>query len=82
MHQQMSMFNFNPFRRLNLTTRPTSKVFTNVTLGMGAFFHISKDCARSVVLGSISVFIRVKFYITNNYEITNNDVRILRLILY
>jgi hypothetical protein len=37
-----------------------------VTLGMGAFFHISKDCARSVVLGSISVFIRVKFYIINH----------------
>ncbi len=66
MHQHMSMFSFKPFRWLNLSTRPTLKVFTNVTLGMGAFFHISKDCARSVVLGSISVFIRVKFYIINH----------------
>ena len=50
-------------------------------LGHGAFFHISKDCARSVVLGSISVFIRVKFYITNNCKITYNDVRIPHHIL-
>ena len=57
MHQQSSMLNFSPRRRLTLQSRVTSKVFVSVTIGMGDFIHSSKAVARFVSLGLISCFI-------------------------
>jgi hypothetical protein len=59
MHQQSSMLNFSPRRRLTLQSRVTSKVFVSVTIGMGDFIHSSKAVARLVSLGLTSCFILI-----------------------
>jgi len=46
-----------PRLRLTLQSRDTSKVYVNVTIGMGDFIHSSKAMARFVSLGLISCFI-------------------------
>ena len=57
MHQHISMLNFSPFRLLMRTSRVTSSVRKNVTIGMGAFIHISNAYARVVSLGFISFIV-------------------------
>ena len=57
MHQHISMFSFMPVLRLTFTNRVMSNVFTNVTIGIGDFIHISKAYARVDSWGIISVFI-------------------------
>ena len=61
MHQHSSMLNFMPRCRLTLRSRVTSKVFVNVTIGMGDFIHSSKAMALLVSLGLISCFILIHF---------------------
>ena len=57
MHQQSSMLNFMPLRRLTFRSRVTSKVLTIVTIGCGDFIHMSKALARLFSLGLTSCFI-------------------------
>ena len=57
MHQQRSRLNFKSPLRLSRAGRVTSRVFTSVTMGMGARIHSSKAAARSVWTGSISAVI-------------------------
>ena len=64
MHQQSSMLNFIPRRRLTLQSLVTSKVFVNVTIGMGDFVHSSNAMALLVSLGLISCFILIIWFST------------------
>ena len=51
------MLNFIPFLLLTLTNRVTSMVLKKVTIGLGAFIHNSKACARVVSSGLTSFVI-------------------------
>ena len=42
MHQHISILNFKPLRLLTLRIVLTSMVRNSVTIGIGAFIHISK----------------------------------------
>jgi len=48
MHQHINILNFMPDFRLIFTRRDTLSVLKNVTIGIGAFIHISKAYARLV----------------------------------
>ena len=57
MHQHISILNFRPCRRLMRRSRVTSSVLNSVTIGIGAFIHISKAYARVVSFGLTSFII-------------------------
>jgi hypothetical protein len=46
MHQHISALNFTPLFLLTFTSRVTSNVFTNVTIGMGDDIHMLNASAR------------------------------------
>ena len=54
MHQHINILNFMPDFRLIFTRRDTLSVLKNVTIGIGAFIHISKAYARLVSWGFTS----------------------------
>lgn len=58
-HQSISILNFNPLRLHILTSRDTSSVLMNVTIGIGASIHIPNAYALDVPLGSTSFIILV-----------------------
>lgn len=62
-HQHISMLNFRPRRWLIFLSRVTSSVLKSVTIGIGAFIHISKAYARVVSFGFTSCII----FLMQNY---------------
>ena len=61
MHQHINILNFMPDFRLIFTRRDTLSVLKNVTIGMGAFIHISKAYARLVSWGFTSFILNAIF---------------------
>ena len=57
MHQHMSILNFSLRRRLIRHSRVTSRVLNSVTIGIGAFIHISNAYVRVVPFGLTSCII-------------------------
>ena len=64
MHQHMSILNFSLRRRLIRHSRVTSRVLNSVTIGIGAFIHISKAYALVVSFGLTSCI----FFLMQNYH--------------
>ncbi len=57
MLQHINILNFRPRFRLICRKRVTSRVLINVTIGIGAFIHISKAYALVVSFGFTSCII-------------------------